>query len=97
MQTETKPVIPFLPFFRLLAEIAQCVRTDFRWTPELVCAFNAVVEHHLVGLLRDAHLNATARHAMSVQPIDLQQARRVRGERESKHERYKATPICPPG
>ena len=81
MQTETKPVIPFLPFYRLTAEIGQDFKTDLVWAPELVCAFNAVVEHYLVGLLRDAHLNAIGRRMLAVEPKDIQLARRIRGER----------------
>ena len=81
MQTETKPVIPFVPFYRLTAEIGQDFKTDIVWNPELVCAFNAVVEHYLVGLLRDAHLNAIGRRVLAVEPKDIQLARRLRGER----------------
>ena len=81
MQTETKPVIPFLPFYRLTAEIGQDFKADLVWAPELVCAFNAVVEHYLVGLLQDAHLNAIGRRMLAVEPKDIQLARRIRGER----------------
>ena len=81
MQTETKPVIPFMPFCRLTAEIGQDFKTDLDWAPELVCAFNAVVEHHLVGLLQHAHLSAIGRDMLAVQPRDLQLARRIRGDR----------------
>ena len=82
MQTEIKPVIPFVPFYRLTAEIGQNLgKTDIVWAPELVCAFNAVVEHYLVGVLRDAHLNAIGRRVLAVGPKDIWLALSIRGER----------------
>ena len=80
MQSDTKPVIPYLPFWRLADQVSQKFMTDMVWAPELVYAFNAVVEHYLVGLLEDAHLQAIHRSSLTVQPKDLWSAQRIRRE-----------------
>ena len=56
--------------------------SNFRIQARAVGALHEAAEHYLVGLLEDA--NALAIHArrITVQPRDIQLARKIRGERD---------------
>ena len=81
-------VIAFRPFLRLLAEIGRDLQhlqswedSSLQWearTVELACH---ALEGYLTAILVDANLNAIHAKRTTVEPKDVQLARRVRGER----------------
>eukprot|EP01098_Paradermamoeba_levis_P005110 TRINITY_DN2172_c0_g3_i2.p1 TRINITY_DN2172_c0_g3~~TRINITY_DN2172_c0_g3_i2.p1 ORF type:complete len:159 (+),score=39.38 TRINITY_DN2172_c0_g3_i2:132-608(+) len=74
------------PFQRLVREIAQdfCRASDqqeFRWTMDALSALQEASEAYLVHLFEDANLCAIHARRVTIQPKDIQLARRIRGER----------------
>jgi len=80
-QASTKPVLPRAPFVRLVREVAQEVRPDFRFTKQCLVLLQEAAEGHVVEVIQDAY--ACARHArrVTLMPKDLLLAQRIRGER----------------
>ena len=82
-QRSTELMIRRLPFQRLVREIAQnypgC--TDIRWQSTALMALQEAAEAYLVGLFEDTNLCALHANRMTIQPRDIQLARRIRGER----------------
>jgi len=66
---------------RLVREVAQEVRHDFRFTKECIAIIQEAAEGHVVEVIQDAY--ACARHAkrVTLMPKDLLLAQRIRGER----------------
>ena len=69
------------PFQRLVREIGQDFITDLRYDPLFMDALQTLTEAHLVDLLKDANIAAIHAQRTTVQPKDIQLARRIRGER----------------
>ena len=69
------------PFQRLVREIFQDYKCDLRATSESLYAMQEAAEAYLVGLFEDTNLNAIHARRVTIQPKDVQLARRIRGER----------------
>ena len=96
-QKSTELLIRKLPFQRLVREIAQgrfdCgmkllitdhisdYKTDLRFQSSAVMALQEAAEAYLVSLFEDTNLAAIHAKRVTIQPKDLQLARRLRGER----------------
>ncbi|CAG7845980.1 Histone H3 [Serendipita indica DSM 11827] len=80
-QKSTELLIRKLPFQRLVREIAQDYKTDLRFQSSAVLALQEAAEAYLVSLFEDTNLAAIHAKRVTIQPKDLQLARRLRGER----------------
>lgn len=70
-----------LPFQRLVREIAQEYKNDLRFQSTAIFALQEAAEAYLVSLFEDTNLCAIHAKRQTIQPKDLQLARRIRGER----------------
>ena len=80
-QKSTDLLIRKLPFQRLVWEILQGIKPDFRVTPVMVMALQEATEAYLVRLFDDANLCAIHAKRVTIQPKDIQLAMRIWGER----------------
>ena len=80
-QKSTDLLIRKLPFQRLVCEIVQGFSMEFRVTPAMVMALQEAAEAYLVQLLEDSNLCAIHAKHITIQPKDIQLARRICGER----------------
>lgn len=80
-QKSTELLIRKLPFQRLVREIAQEFKTDLRFQSSSVLALQEASEAYLVSLFEDTNLCAIHAKRVTIQPKDMQLARRIRGER----------------
>ena len=64
-----------------MREIAQDFRSDLRFQANAVLALQEASEAYLVGLMEDTNLCAIHAKRVTIQPKDIQLARRIRGER----------------
>ncbi|KAJ3128219.1 histone H3.3 [Nowakowskiella sp. JEL0407] len=80
-QKSTELLIRKLPFQRLVREIAQDYKTDLRFQSSAIGALQEASEAYLVGLFEDTNLAAIHAKRVTIQPKDVQLARRLRGER----------------
>ena len=80
-QKSTELLIRKLPFQRLVREIAQDFKTDLRFQSSAVAALQEASEAYLVGLFEDTNLCCIHAKRVTIQPKDIQLARRIRGER----------------
>ncbi|KFO33886.1 Histone H3 [Fukomys damarensis] len=77
-QESTELLIRKLPFQRLVREIAQDFKTDFRFQSSAVMALQEASEAYLVGLFEDTNLCAIHAKRVTIMPKDIQLARRIR-------------------
>ena len=70
-----------LPFQRLVREIAQDFKEGVRFQSTAILALQEAAEAYLVSLFEDTNLVAIHAKRVTIQPKDLQLARRIRGER----------------
>ena len=80
-QKSTKTLIRKLAFQRLVREIGCDFITDLRFSSDAICALQEASEAYLVGLFEDTNLCAIHAKRVTIEPKDLQLARRLRGER----------------
>ncbi|KAJ9064754.1 histone H3.1 [Entomophthora muscae] len=80
-QKSTELLIRKLPFQRLVREIAQDFKTDLRFQSSAIGALQEASEAYLVSLFEDTNLAAIHAKRVTIQPKDIQLARRLRGER----------------
>ncbi|CAG8446552.1 1714_t:CDS:10 [Diversispora eburnea] len=80
-QKTTDLLIRKLPFQRLVREIAQDFKTDLRFQSSAIGALQEAAEAYLVALFEDTNLAAIHAKRVTIQPKDIQLARRLRGER----------------
>lgn len=80
-QKSTDLLIRKLPFQRLVKEISQDFKSDLRWQSVAILALQEASEAYLVGLFEDANLCAIHAKRVTIMPIDISLARRIRGER----------------
>lgn len=66
---------------RLVREIAQDVRPDVKFQASAVQALQVASEDYLTSLFADAYLATLHAKRVTIQPKDMQLARRIRGER----------------
>ncbi|KAI9352906.1 histone-fold-containing protein [Obelidium mucronatum] len=77
-QKSTELLIRKLPFQRLVREIAQDFKTDLRFQSSAIGALQEASEAYLVGLFEDTNLAAIHAKRVTIQPKDIQLARRLR-------------------
>ena len=84
-QKSTDLLIRKAPFSRLVREIAQDLKektdADKLWMSTAVLALQEAAEAYLVGLFEDTNLCTIHSGRVTIQPKDIQLARRIRGER----------------
>lgn len=80
-QKSTELLIRKLPFQRLVREIAQDYKTDLRFQVAAIGALQEAAEAYLTSLFTDTNLCAIHAKRVTIQPRDMQLARRLRGER----------------
>lgn len=82
-QKTTDLLIRKLPFQRLVREISRDFErgnTEYRWQSSAVLALQEASEAYLVGLFEDTNLCAIHAKRVTIEPKDIQLARRIRGE-----------------
>ena len=93
-QKNTHCLIRKMPFQRLVREIVQgmareegpnSTRWDIRFQSSALQAFQEASEAYLVGLFEDTNLCCIHAKRVTIQPKDLQLARRIRGEDRFDH------------
>ena len=80
-QKTTDLLIPMAPFQRLVREIAQDFKTDLRFTSTAVLALQEAAEAYLCNLFFESQLCAIHGKRVTIMPVDMQLARRIRGEK----------------
>lgn len=80
-QKSANLLIPKLPFQRLSREIAQSFNADLRFQATALAALQEAAEAYITGLFEDSNLCAIHGKRVTIQPKDMQLARRIRGER----------------
>jgi histone H3 len=80
-QKSVELLIRKLPFQRLVREIAQDFMTDLRFRADAIMALQEAAEAYMVCLFEDTNLCAIHAKRVTIQPKDIQLARRIRGER----------------
>ena len=89
-QKSMELLIHKLPFQCLVHEILQGFGVGFRVTPAMMMALQEAAEVYLVQLLEDSNLCTIHAKCITIQPKDIQLARRIHGERQQKQkEDYK--------
>ena len=68
-------------FQRLVREVAQDFKSDTRFVSDALFALQHASEGYLVGVFEDTQLCAIHGKRITIQPKDIQLARRIRGER----------------
>jgi len=79
-QRTTENLIQRLPFKKLVKEILQGYERDFLVSKEAVSCLQESAEMFLVNLLEDTQLAAIHAKRITIKPIDMQFARRLRGD-----------------
>ena len=80
-QKSTDLLIKKMPFQRLVRDVAQEFKSDLRFQTSAVLAIQDAAEAYLTGLFQDTNLCAIHARRVTIQPRDMQLARRLRGER----------------
>ena len=81
-QKSTDLLIRKLPFQRLVREIAHDMKIDVRFQSTALLALQEAAEAYVVGLFEDTNMCAIHANRVTIQPKDMQLARRIRGERD---------------
>ena len=84
-QSSTNNLIPRLPFQRLVREITQRIRGDFRYTGVALSALQTASEFYIIGLLEDSYLCTLHAKRVTLMERDLKLAYRIRGDAISHH------------
>lgn len=79
-QRSTQLLIPKLAFQRLVREISQYFRFDYRFQTNALLALQEAAEAYLAGLFEDMNLCAIHAKRITVMPKDLFLAARIRGD-----------------
>ena len=80
-QKSTELLIRKLPFQCLVRKILQGYSVGYRVTPAMMMALQEAAEVYLVQLLEDSNLCAIHAKRITIQPKDMQLARRIHGKR----------------
>ena len=81
-QKSTELLICKLPFQHLVRKILQGYGVGYRVTPAMMMALQEAAEVYLVQLLEDSNLCAIHAKRITIQPKDIQLARRIHRERQ---------------
>ena len=79
-QKSTELLIRKCPFQRLVREITQDFKPMMRFQSTAILALQEAAEAYLVGLFEDTNMCASHAGRITIQPKDIQLARRIRGE-----------------
>ena len=79
-QKGTELLLRKLPFQRLVRELAASQKEGLRFQASAVLAMQEATEAHMVNLFADTCLCAIHGRRVTIQPRDVQLARRLRGE-----------------
>jgi histone H3/H4 len=79
-QMSTDLLIRQCQFQSLVREIAQDFKSDLRFQGSAVLALQEAAEAYLVGLFEDTNLCAIHSNRITIMPMDIQLARRIRRE-----------------
>lgn len=79
-QKTTELLIPKLPFRRLVREVTQMYKMDYKYQLSTLVALQEATEAYLAGLFEDAQLCATHAKRATIMPKDMALALRIRGE-----------------
>ena len=79
-QKSTDLLIPRAPFFRLVREIMQGYKDNWRIQMAALSALQEAAEAYLVGLFEDANLACIHAKRVTIMNRDVKLARRIRGE-----------------
>jgi histone H3 len=80
-QKSTELLIPKLPFQRLVREIMQEFKSDFRFQAVALGALQEAAEAFLVALFENTNLCAIHAKRVTIMPRDINLARRIGGRR----------------
>ena len=83
-QKSTNLLIRKLPFQRTVRELSEAFKIQgqmVRWQSHALMALQEAAEAYLVALFEDTNLCAIHAKRVTIQPKDIQLARRIRGER----------------
>jgi histone H3 len=80
-QSSTILLIRAKPFSRLVREVAQDFKSDLSFQASAIMALQTAGESYHVALFEDTNLCAIHGKRVTIQPKDIQLARRIRGER----------------
>ncbi|WIA33072.1 hypothetical protein OEZ86_006228 [Tetradesmus obliquus] len=80
-QKSTELLLRKGPFQRLVREVCQEFKDDFRFKTDALLALQEAAEAYLVGLMEDSNLCAIHGKRVTIMPKDMQLARRLRGQR----------------
>ena len=80
-QSEVKPLLPLLPFIRVVRDILNW-QGPYRITREAILALRTMVEDYLVTTLEGANLACMHRNRCTLAPQDIRLYRRIKGEDE---------------
>ena len=76
-------LIPLLPFFRLVREIADDQKKELRFPSSAIKALQVGAEAYLIGMLEDAQLCAIHTKRKTVMPKDIMLAHRLHRDKVS--------------
>ena len=77
IQAKTDYLIPFMPFNRLVREIASDYKTDLRFTKNAILALQTAAESKMIGLFSTAQLMAIHAGRQGIEPRDMTLALRA--------------------
>jgi len=80
-QASFEKLIPRAPFQRLVREVMQGFKSDYRFKVDALGALQEASEAFLVGLFEDANLCAIHAKRVTIMPRDIILARRIGGKR----------------
>ena len=80
-QKSTELLIRQAPFRRMVRELVQDLKQDFRIASQAFKALQEAAEAYLVGLFEDMNLCAIHAKRVTIMPKDIQLARSIRGGR----------------
>ncbi|CAF1786128.1 unnamed protein product [Brassica oleracea var. botrytis] len=80
-QKNTYPLIPKLPFQRLVKEIGQSLKADLRFQSSAIDALQEAAEAFLVEFFHDANLFAIHAKRVTIMRKDIMLAKRLRGDK----------------
>jgi len=78
-QKGTDLLIRKLPFQRLVKEVMQGFKVNYRMQSAAILALQEAAEAYLIGLFEDTNMCAVHAKRVTIQPKDMQLARRIRG------------------
>jgi histone H3 len=81
-QKSTELLLRKLPFQRLVREVAQDFKSNLRFVAHATQALQYASEAYLTGLFEDTNLCCIHAKRVTIDPRDVQLARRIRGDRQ---------------